>query len=191
MDLRLLHLDHPAAGVGELVQLFIERIADREDRASQILVMQVAHRHGDELGRDGAELDRLRCLSLCGFPDGGVVQVAATDRPDEVGHHARLEHVVQDVAGLLRNPGLAAGAVETRPAETAHSQRRIREPVVARHIGIEAAVAVGDDIEARDLLVAQVARDRVQVLLAVRALDHGLAEVAAAQILRIPGRTRQ
>jgi hypothetical protein len=68
VDLRLFHLDHLAAGVGELVQLLVQRVADREDRFLQVLVVQVAHRHGDELGHDRAELHRLGRLALRRLP---------------------------------------------------------------------------------------------------------------------------
>ena len=34
VDLRLLHLDHRAAGVGELVELLVERVAERQVRST-------------------------------------------------------------------------------------------------------------------------------------------------------------
>src|SRR5207248_11666640 len=66
-----------------------------------------------------------------------------------------------------------------------------REPVVSGHVGIEAAVAISDDVEPLALLVAHVHRNSVQVLLAIAPIDHRLAEVARAEILGVPARPRQ
>ncbi|MCD6043318.1 MAG: hypothetical protein K0R40_2921 [Burkholderiales bacterium] len=58
-------------------------------------------------------------------------------------------------------------------------------------VGVEAAVAVGHDVEPGDFLVAQVGGDGVEVLLAVGALDHRLAEFAPAEVLGVPAGARQ
>ena len=107
VDLRLLHLDHRAAGVGEVVQLLVEGVADRHDALGQALVVVVLQREGDELGRDGAELHRLRGQPLRGLPDLGVLHLAAADRADDRRHHARFQVVVQDVAARKRQPAAA------------------------------------------------------------------------------------
>jgi hypothetical protein len=191
MDLRLFHLDDAAARVRELVQLLVQRVADGEDALAQVAVMQVAHRHGDELGHDGAELHRPPGQALRRFPHRRVLQRAAPDRPRQVRHHARLEHVVQDMPGLVRKPGFAAGAVIRGSGKAAHAQRRVGKPVVAGDVRVEAAIAVGDDVESRGFLVAQVRRDGIQVLLAIRAVDHGFPERSPAEIFGVPRRARQ
>jgi hypothetical protein len=52
-----------------------------------------------------------RCAA---FHTARVLQRAAADRPGEVRHHPRLEHVVQDVPGLCGKARLAAAPVEDR-----------------------------------------------------------------------------
>ena len=51
MDLRLLDLDHRAAGVGELVVFLVERVGDREHAVRHALVVPVLHRERDDLRR--------------------------------------------------------------------------------------------------------------------------------------------
>ena len=62
---------------------------------------------------------------------------------------------------------------------------------MSRDVGIEAAIAVGDDVQAGHLLVSQVDGQGVQILLAVTAIDHRLAEITGAEVLRVPARPRQ
>ena len=62
---------------------------------------------------------------------------------------------------------------------------------MAADVGVEAAIAVSDDVESRDFLVAQICRDRIQILLAVVAVHHRLTEAAPAEIFRVPQRPGQ
>ena len=159
MDLRLLELDHRAAGIGEFVQLLVQRVGDGEDAVLDALVVAVGDREGDQLRPDGAELDRLLGHALRGLPHRGVLQVAAPDRADDARHHARLQVVVQDVAG---REGQAALAGERRArivvVEAAHVARRIVGPALAADVLVEMRVAVGDDVEAGELLLVQIDR---------------------------------
>jgi hypothetical protein len=98
VDLRLFHLDHRAAGIGELVQFLVERVGQRHGALDRVLVIDVGHGRGQEFGQDGAELDRLPGETLRGFPHRGVLQVAAADRAHHLRQHPRLERIVQDVA---------------------------------------------------------------------------------------------
>ncbi len=68
---------------------------------------------------------------------------------------------------------------------------RIGGPALAADVVVEAAVAVGDDIEAGKLLIAQIAGQRVFVLLAKAAADHRFEKMTGAEIFRVPGRPRQ
>ena len=187
MDLRLLHLDDFAAGVGEFVQFLVQRVADRQDAFAQVPVMQVAHRHGDQLGRDGAELDRLCRLSLRRLPHRRIAQPAAPYRSDQVRHDTRLEDVVQDMAGLMRDTGEPAfDLVGSRAGEAVHVQRRVRKPVMPGHVGIKAAIAVGDDVEAGGLLRIDDRRNRVEILLAEQRVAQGRLKRAPAEARVIP-----
>src|SRR6185312_10012261 len=56
---------------------------------------------------------------------------------------------------------------------------------------VEAAVAVGDDVEAGQLLVPQVNRERVYVLLAVARGDHRVEKRPCAEVLGVPTGSRQ
>ncbi len=60
-----------------------------------------------------------------------------------------------------------------RGDEPAHVVRRISGPALAANVVVEPAVAVGHDVEAGKLLIAQIAGERVLVLLAEAAADHG------------------
>ena len=107
VDLRLLDLDHRAAGVGELVILLVEGVGDRQHALGHALVMAVLRSEGDDLGRDRAELDRLLGEPLRRLPQRGVLQVAAADRADDRRHHPRFQVVVQDVAARKPQPAAA------------------------------------------------------------------------------------
>ena len=66
--------------------------------------------------------------------------------------------------------------------EPAHVVRRIGGPALAANVVVEAAVAVGDDVEAGKLLVAQIAGQRIFILLAEAAADHRLQKMTGAEI---------
>ncbi len=169
VDLRLLDLDRGTAGSGKLGKLGVQRLRDGEDRRPQILVVEVAAAHPEKLGGDGAELHRLRGLALRRLPDVGVLQGAAPDRPHQVGHHAGLQHVVHDVAARRDEAGPPAfHAVRLRRAEALHVARRVGEPAMSAHVGVEMRVAVGGDVEPRRLLLGEIHRHRVEILLAER-----------------------
>ena len=192
VDLRLLDLDHRAAGVGELVILLVEGVGDRQHALGHALVMAVLRSEGDDLGRDRAELDRLLGEPLRRLPQHGVLQVAAPDRADDRRHHPRFQVVVQDVAARKPQPA-AAGRSWARIGMlvAAHVVRRIAGPALPADVVVEPAVTVSHDVEPGKLLVAQIAGQRVDVLLAVAAADHRIEEHAGAEILRVPARPRQ
>ena len=75
--------------------------------------------------------------------------------------------------------------------EAAHVVGRIAGPALAADVVVEAAVAVGDDVEAGELLVAQIAGQRVLVLLAEAPRHHRLEEMPRAEIFGVPARPRQ
>ena len=126
------------------------------------------------------------------FHSAAYCSSPAADRPDDRRHDARLEEVVQDVAGRIeraaaaRRRRLGVGAVEAR-----HVMSRIGAPALAADILVEARVAVGDDVETGKLLGAQIRADRVGVLLAEAAVDHSVEEGPRAQILGVPAGPRQ
>ena len=95
-------------------------------------------------------------------------------------------------------PGGNARCRPGRPASAAGCRskppmwlRRIVGPALAADVVIEAAVAVGDDIEAGDFLLVQIDGDRVDVLLAELVVHHRVEKAAHAEILRVPARPRQ
>src|SRR5690349_20530288 len=75
--------------------------------------------------------------------------------------------------------------------ETAHMVWRIGGPALAADIVVEAAIAVGENVEPSEFLVAQIAGERVFILLAKAAADHGFEKVAGAEIFGVPARPRQ
>ena len=64
----------------------------------------------------------------------------------------------------------------------AHVVRRIAGPALPADVVVEPAVTVSYDVEPGKLLVAQIAGQRVDVLLAVAAADHRIEEHAGAEI---------
>ena len=98
---------------------------------------------------------------------------------------------MQDVAARI---GDRADIVDRRlrlRREARHVGQRIALPAHAADFLVVMRVAVGDDVEAGDLLRAHEARHRVLVLLAVARVDHRLEEALAAEHRRVPGRPRQ
>lgn len=90
MDLRLLELDHRAAGIGQRDKLMVERIAQRPDPLDRVLVVFIGNRSGEQLGQNGPEFDRLIRQPLGHLPHRGVLQVAGADGPDDLRQHARF-----------------------------------------------------------------------------------------------------
>ena len=111
MDLRLFHLHQRAAGVGEIVQLGVERVAKRPGALDRILVEIVLAARREQLRQNGAELDRPHGHALGSFPHRGVLQVAAAHRADDPGKDTGLERVMQDVTARI---GRSADIIDCR-----------------------------------------------------------------------------
>ena len=77
------------------------------------------------------------------------------------------------------------------PVESVHVVRRVACPALTANVLVEAAVAVGDNVEAGQLLVPQVNRERVYVLLAVARGDHRVEKRPCAEVLGVPTGSRQ
>ena len=110
------------------------------------------------------------------FHIGGVLQPAAPDRADDPRENARFEKVVQDMAARI---GDRLDLVDLRLGDlgkAVHVGERIALPAHAADFLVVVRIAVGDDVEAGDLLRAQEARHRVLVLLAVARVHHGFEE---------------
>src|SRR4029077_678680 len=102
------------------------------------------------------ELDRLPGHALRHFKHGGILQIATRDRPDDAGHHARFEIVVQDVARRdARPPGPSRYWLRVA-IEPPHVSRRIVGPALAADVGVEMCIAVSDDIEPGYFLLVQI-----------------------------------
>ena len=138
------------------MQFGVQGLADREDAILHALVVTVGDREGDEFRSNGTELDRLSGQALRRLPHRGVLQVAAGDRADDARHDAGFEIVVQDMAGRERQSALARRRRLRVAIESAHVARRVVGPALTADIGIEMGVAVGDDVEARNLLLVRV-----------------------------------
>ncbi len=156
VDLRLFHLDHRAAGVGQRVELLVERVAERPDALADVLVVEVLHRERHELGRHGAELHGLLRLSLRGLVHLRVLHVAAADRADDARHQSRLDVVVKNMAAREADAAAADRRHLRDPVEAGHVERRIARPALAADVLREARVAVGHDVEAGDQLLVEI-----------------------------------
>jgi hypothetical protein len=78
-----------------------------------------------------------------------------------------------------------------RNVEARHVVRRIGGPALAADIVIEAAITIGENIEAAEFLIAQIAGQRVFILLAETAADHCLKKMTRTEIFGVPARPRQ
>jgi hypothetical protein len=191
VNLRLFHLNDGAAGVGERVQLFVERVAQSPDALANVLVVEVLHGERDELGRDGAELHGLARHALRGFVDLRVLHVAAADGAHDARHQARFDVVVENVAAREADAAAADRRHLRNAIEARHVKRRIARPALAADVLREAAVAVRHDVEAGDRLLIQIDGERVLVLLAEPRLDHRFEERFESEVLGVPARARQ
>src|SRR4051794_41955562 len=100
---------------------------------------------------------------------------------------------MQNVTARKPDDALArAGRDRMRAAlEAAHVERRIARPALPADVGIEAAVAVGDDVETRNLLLAQIGAERIDILLAIARADHRLEKCTRTEVLGVPAWPRQ
>src|SRR5262249_41192318 len=171
-------------------ELLAHRVAQVLDQLLRLRVVIVADRGTDQLGRRGAEFDGSRRELLCRAPKRGVLQRTALDLADAARHHATLHDLEDDVA--LRGAAVTlARAIVVSAGEPFESARRILEPAHAADVVVEARVAVGDDVEARALLVADVRSDRVRVLLAVTRVRERVTKRACAEVRGVPLGARQ
>jgi len=173
MDLRLLELDHRAAGFGQFAELAAERVANRPDPFDRVLVVSVGDGGREQFGKNGPELDRFSSKPLRRLPHRGVLQIAGADGPDDLGQDARFEEVVQNMPARGSSPHLVRARLR-RCREAGHVRQRIALPAHAADLLVEMRVAIGTDVEAGRLLRAQIDRNRVFVLLAVAQVHHRL-----------------
>src|SRR5262249_61794075 len=75
--------------------------------------------------------------------------------------------------------------------ETRHVVRGVSGPALAADVVVEAAIAVGENVEPGQLLVAQITSQRIFILLAKAAAHHRFKKVARAEIFGVPARPRQ
>ena len=80
------------------------------------------------------------------------------------------------------------GCVVSNPA---HVMRRIARPALPADVLVEPAVAVRHDVQPRHFLLAQIHRQRIDILLAEPRRHHRVQKRPRPQILRIPTRARQ
>ncbi len=189
MMLGLLDLDDPAARRRHLAQLRVEDVGEGEDHVAVAAIVAVHQHLGQGLRGDGPELHRSRGEPLRGLEERRVLQRPAAER---LAHHrglVGLHHLVEDVPGAQRAPA-PAGRTVLRPRDAAQALDHVVEPRLAAHREIEARVAVGDQVEASQLLLAHQARHRVQVLLTEARIAQCVLEGPTAQLLGEPVRAR-
>ncbi len=187
---RLFHLDQWATGRGHVAQLRVHDVAEVEDHGFVVVVELVPQHRGEGGGADGAELHRPVGRALSDLPERGVFQRAAREL---LAHDARLIgllHLPQDLAraqAVARHPAPRGVAVA---ADAAEAFDWIKEPGLAAHGQIEAAVAVRDDIEPCGFLLGDDAGDRVEILLAEQGIAERGLERPAGQAAVEPMRPR-
>ena len=101
-----------------------------------------------------------------------------------------LLHLPEDVAGLeavAAHPTACGRAMAVDPAQALD---RIEKPRLAADIEIEAAVAIGHDVEPGGFLRVDHRGDRIEILLAEHRVAHRRLERAAVEVLVVPQRSR-
>jgi len=83
---------------------------------------------------------------------------------------------VQDVTPRKSNPAPADRRRLRLLVEARHVRRRIARPALTPNVLSEPRIAVGKNVQTRDLLLVQIHRQRILVLLAKLRLDHRLDE---------------
>src|SRR5262249_52896845 len=101
VDRRLLDLDHRAAGVRQLVQLFIHGAGERHHELAPVAVVAIVDAGREHLPGDGAELHRLSRHALRDLPDARVFERAAPHFAGDVRQYARFQHLEHYVARRL------------------------------------------------------------------------------------------
>ena len=172
MMARLLDLDHRAAGGGQFAQFGVHDVAEIEHHCLVVGVVLVPQ-HARQCRRaDRAEFDRAITETLRDLPQRGVFERPADQFFFDDRRLIGLLHFPQDLAGadvMSCHPPLRGAAVALNAAQ---SLDRIEKPRLAADREVEAAIAVGHDVEAAGFLRIDDRRDCVEVLLA----EQGVAE---------------
>ena len=92
----------------------------------------------------------------------------------------RLSITSKMMSPLAVPPYPLRDAVVVAARQALEAPRRVLKPAHAADVGVEPRVAVGDDVEAGALLIAEVGADRVGVLLAEARVGERVAERAAS-----------
>src|SRR6266852_4435877 len=180
---RLLDLDHRAAGGGQFLELGVHDVAEIEHQRVVVVVMLVPQHRGERRRADRAELDRAIGKALRHLPDRGVFERPAAEFFGDDTGLIGLLHLPKDLAGpeaVALHPA-ARGVAVAGNAEEALD--RIEKPRLAANREVEAAVAVGDDVEPGSLLRVDHRGDGVEILLAKQG-------VAQHRLERTPGEVR-
>src|SRR6516225_621870 len=163
---RFLHLDQRAAGSRHIAELRVHDLAEFEDHRFVVIVVLVPKHRREGGSTDGTEFHRAVRHTLRDLPQRGIFQRTAR-KP--LAHYARLIgllHLPQYLAraqSVTRHPAPRSIAVTTDPTEALDC---IKEPRLAAHREIEAAIAIRYDVEPGCFRFADDAGDRVEVLLA-------------------------
>ena len=127
----------------------------------------------------GRSVRRCATCQSAAYSSGPRVSLSAT-----IAGLIGLLHLPQDLAGLQPvAPHPAARGVAVA-LDAAQPLDRIEEPRLAADREVEAAVAVGDDVEPGRLLRVDHRGDGVEVLLAEQRVAHRRLERAAVEVLR-------
>ena len=122
-------------------------------------------------------LHRLAGLGLREPPDLRIVERAVLDLVDDVRPAPAGVDLVQQRAGRVAQPG-RAGLLRLQVVafEAGPALQRIVMPRPARHVVVAVEIAVGEDVEAGALLVADDGRQRILELLAEAHVHHAGVE---------------
>ena len=200
VDRRLLDLDHLRPGGRELAQLGVHRGRHVPDEL--LLVVEVV------LGRVAVEEDREHLRRAGPELDGLARGRARLGDPPQLGVLERVARVVLDLADHARPAPRRLDLVHQRPGrelqqpvtrtlvlqllvlEPRPALQRVVVPRAAGEVLVQVVVAVGEDVEARALLVGDHGGVRVEELLAEADVEQRRVEGPAPQAAVVPARPR-
>src|SRR6516165_8935141 len=187
---RFLHLDQRATGSRHIAELRVDDLAEIEDHRFVVVVVLVPQHRREGGSADGTEFHRAVRHAPRDLPQRGIFQRTARE---PLAHYARLIgllHLPQYLAGaqtVTRHPAPRSVAVIADPTEAFDW---IKEPGLAPHREIEAAVAVRHDVEPGCFLFGDDAGHRVKILLAEQGIPERGFERSSGQAAVKPKRPR-
>ena len=148
--------------------------------------MLVRQHQRQDLCRDRADLHRPvghRRDRLVGAIE---LQCRFADLVGDRRSHARFDHFPHQIAGTFVGHEAGGRHFDARCSDARDALGDVTDPGTAGHVVVKACVAVDEDVDAGTVLGGHVAREAVEVLLAIGETGKSLRQGNAAQVFGVP-----